>query len=104
MLLRVFLVFAGGGVDKGREKRNTPQRPPAPPGSAVRGEMTRRLCLFALLLGAAGCLRPIRTDSRVAFTKPVDIHLQAELEPKDNRPLTEMPVEGGCGGPKVALV
>jgi protease IV len=68
--------------------------------------MTRRLFLFALLLGAAGCLRPLRTDSRVAFTRPVDIHLRAELEPKDNRPLTEMPVEGagGCGGPKVALV
>jgi protease-4 len=75
-----------------------------------------RLVLFALvmplLLGASGCLRPLQTDSRVAFTRPVAIRLNAELEPKNNNPLTEMTVEadqarGGAGhggGPKVALV
>ena len=69
--------------------------------------MTRRLFLLILLLGTAGCLRPLRTDSEVTFTRPVNLHLKAELEPKDRNPLTQMLVEGAgccCRGPKVALV
>jgi protease-4 len=61
---------------------------------------------LVLLLGCAGCLHPIRTDSRIAVEKPVPVRLTAELEPKNNAgPLVEMPV-AGCGrcGPKVALV
>jgi protease IV len=70
--------------------------------------MNRTMLLGVLLLGTAGCLRPIRTDSRVTVDGPVQVRATAELEPKNNAgPLVEMPVAGGGhgdGGPKVAVV
>ena len=60
------------------------------------------LCCFCV----GGCLRPLRTDSRVAVTHPVDVHLAATLPPKDNAcPVVAMPVDGACcrKGPKVAI-
>ena len=57
--------------------------------------MGRALLLAVLLAGTAGCLHPIRTDSRITVDGPVQVRLTAELEPKNNAgPLVEMPVEG----------
>jgi protease-4 len=67
-----------------------------------------RRAFLVLLLGVAGCLRPLRTESRLAVDGPVAVRLTAELEPKNNAgPLVEMPVAGGPGGAcaaKVAIV
>jgi protease-4 len=66
-----------------------------------------RAFLGALLVLAAGCLHPLRTDSRVAVDGTVPVRLTAELEPKNNAaPLVEMPVvPGGAGcAAKVAIV
>src|SRR5262245_50121884 len=75
----------------------------------------RRLALLLVLLAVSGCLRPLRTESRVAIGQPVPINLKANLDAnlrvglrqKDNAAaLSQMPVEGGvCAqGPKIAII
>jgi protease IV len=66
-----------------------------------------RLALVALLLiGASGCLRPIKlvTEDRLRIEGPIS----AEIVPTNNaRPVVAMPVEGGadaCKSPHVAII
>jgi protease-4 len=68
--------------------------------------MKRLPWLGLLLIGLAGCLRPIRliTEDRVSFASPAAV----EVVPTSNdRPIVAMPVEGGptaCRGPHIAIV
>ncbi len=70
--------------------------------------MKRATLLGLLLLAAAGCLHPIRTDDKLRFATPLVVKATAELDPKNNAPpLEEMPVGGpacGAGGAKVAVL
>jgi protease-4 len=70
--------------------------------------MRRCLALIVLALGAAGCLHPLQTNSKVGLTTPVTARITAELEPKNNSsPVEEMAVDGRpCAArtPKVAIV
>jgi protease-4 len=68
--------------------------------------MGRTAAMLILLLGGAGCLHPLRTDSRLVIDSPVQARFTVELEPRATGPLVEMPVERGtCPGvPKVAVV
>lgn len=79
--------------------------------------MKRMAACLWLVVGLIGCTHPIRTDSRISVDTPISGRLSidgpvttrvvAEVEPKVNTPLVEMPVEGGrspCQGPKVAIV
>jgi protease-4 len=70
--------------------------------------MRRTVAFLVLVLGAGGCLRPIGTNSRLAFDNPLTLRASAEIQPRsDTGPLLEMPVDGPpCrpGEPKVALI
>jgi protease-4 len=60
--------------------------------------MRRWTVLLIVLLAAAGCLHPLKTDSRLTI----------DVESKNSvSPVLEMPVEGPdgpCKGPKIAIV
>jgi protease-4 len=68
--------------------------------------MNRLATLTLLLIGASGCLRPIKliTEDRLRIEGPVS----AEIVPTSNaRPVVAMPVEGGaavCKSPHVAII
>jgi protease-4 len=70
--------------------------------------MKRAILRALVLLAAAGCLHPIRTDDKLRFEGPLVVKATAELDPKNNAPpLQEMPVGGqacGGGGAKVAVL
>jgi hypothetical protein len=42
------------------------------------------LLLTVLLAGTAGCLRPLRSNSRVTVDGPVQVQLTADQEPQNN--------------------
>jgi len=69
--------------------------------------MGRTTFFLFLCCCLSGCLRPLRTDSRITVTRPLDVRLSATIPPKDNAcPLVAMPVDGDCcrKGPKIAVL
>ena len=44
--------------------------------------MGRTAAMLILLLTGAGCLHPLRTDSRLVIDRPVEARFTAELEPR----------------------
>jgi protease-4 len=80
----------------------------ASPAGEVGWAVKRLLALSVLLLGACGCLRPVRTLDELTFGNTLPLHIEADLDQRARAgPLVQMPVDGGPAapkGPRVAVV
>jgi protease IV len=64
--------------------------------------MALRPWMALALLPGAGCVHPLRTDSKVQLNAAVRVDLPSN---SNEQPVEAMPVDGqGCGGPRVAIL